>query len=534
MDIVKINGDLLGKFFVQGTLTLTKEKELINSLNVFPVPDGDTGTNMSLTLKTASELVSSMEGKSASEVARTMAKGSLMGARGNSGVILSQIFRGFSKGIEDKEELTVEDFANALSSASSVAYKAVMKPVEGTILTVIRETAEYASELDKEGMVFHDFLKLILDRALLSLDDTPNHLAVLKQAGVVDAGGRGLVSILKGFYNTIIGEEIEDVIEEHKLPGHREMELAPEDIKFRYCTEFIIKDADGDADNLRKEIYELGDSMVFVQDDDLIKVHIHTNNPGVALEKAIAYGELLNIKIDNMKNQHETILTEEVKEKKQFGFVSVGMGEGFTDIFKSFGVDEIIEGGQTMNPSTEDLMKAVEKINADTIFILPNNSNIILAANQTAELSDKDVVVIPSKTIPQGINALVNFEMSSERDENIESMSVALGEVSTLQVTYAVRDTEMNGFEIKEKDILAIYNGEITAVTTNVNHAIIEVVEKAVEEDDAEIVTLYYGSDIEEENVKELVAELEEKFEDVEFDFYYGGQPIYYYIISLE
>ncbi len=535
MNIQTIDGKLLTKMFIQGTLNLSKEKEEINALNVFPVPDGDTGTNMSLTMQSAINELKSRNEKNVNGVSKAISKGSLMGARGNSGVILSQIFRGFAKGLEEKEIINVIDFADALKAAADTAYKAVLKPVEGTILTVVRETSEKAMEIDTEDMAFHDFFRIIIDAANESLRDTPNKLDVLKQAGVVDAGGKGFVSILDGFNNALLGVEIEDnLIEQIQKPVEHKALEAKENIEFQYCTEFIIKSHVGEATQLRDDIIKLGDSMVFVQDEEIVKVHIHTNNPGIAIEFALKYGELVNVKIDNMKQQHENILiSKDDIANKKYGFIAVAMGEGIKSIFEDLGVDHIIYGGQTMNPSTEDIMEAIDKIYADNIFILPNNSNIIMAANQARDLSDKNIIVIPTKSIPQGISALVGYNEESEPEDNEETMKSIISNVKTLQVTYSVRDTSFDSKEIEKDDILGIVDGEIVSVEKTVEDGFMNAMEKVIDED-SEIVAIYYGEEVNEGFMNGLVKQLEEKYKDVDFEVYYGGQPLYYFLVSVE
>jgi len=541
MDIKSIDAGLLTKMFIQGTLSLDKDKETINGLNVFPVPDGDTGTNMTLTMQSAIDELSKKEHDNVATVAKAVSKGSLMGARGNSGVILSQIFRGFAKGIEDKEALTPRDFASGLKTAADTAYKAVLKPVEGTILTVVRLTAEKANQLNLEDIAFHDFFKIIIATANEALKDTPNQLEVLKQAGVVDAGGKGFIAILNGFNNGVLGKEMEENIVTVKAESfHRDLgHPAPQDITFQYCTEFIIKTPHEDATDLRDEIFTLGDSMVFVQDEDLVKVHVHTNNPGIAIEAALKYGDLVSVKIDNMKEQHENILFQEARtlqgqgERKKFGFIAVAMGEGLKEIFENLGVDHIIFGGQTMNPSTEDLMEAVEKINAGHIFILPNNPNIIMAANQARDLSEKEIIVLPTRSIPQGISALVGYNEELSARENEAEMLKILKGVKTLQITYSVRDTSFDSQEIKKNDILGILDGEIICVEERVADGLVKGIEAAID-DDTEIIAVYYGEEVSLEETQALISELQERHEAIDFEIYYGGQPLYYYLVSLE
>ena len=549
MDIMYIDGDLLLKMFKQGTFELNSNKGLVDSLNVFPVPDGDTGTNMSLTMNAALTEALKTEGVSAEKVAKAISKGSLMGARGNSGVILSQIFRGFSKACEGKEKLSSIDLANAFKQASDTAYKAVMKPVEGTILTVIRKTSDKAMEYTEEEVPVHDLLNILIKTANETLDKTPEYLKVLKQAGVVDAGGKGLNCIIQGFYDAVVGKEAAD----HELEAHMasqsigsaqsaQSSFNTEDIKFSYCTEFIVRGGKESNMPLKEKIQTLGDSMVFVEDDDLIKIHVHTNDPGIALQSALEYGELLNIKIENMKEQHSTILdenhpgmgeTEVEQEPKPFGFISVAMGGGIAEIFRDLGIDYVIEGGQTMNPSTEDIVKAIDSVSGDAIFILPNNSNIILAAQQAQQIVDRPVYVVPSKSIPQGISAMLAFDPSVDAVENHKEMVGAVSEVKTVQITYSVRDTLFDDKEIKKDDILGVAEGEITAVGRDLHEVTISSLSEVID-DDAEIMTIYYGEDVEKEQAEALAKELEAKYEDLEVEVYSGGQPLYYYICSIE
>ncbi len=546
LDIMYIDGDLLLKMFKQGTFELNSNKGLVDSLNVFPVPDGDTGTNMSLTMNAALTEVLKNEYDSAAQVAKAISKGSLMGARGNSGVILSQIFRGFSKACEGKEKLSSIDLANAFKQASDTAYKAVMKPVEGTILTVIRKTSDKAMEYTEEEVPVHDLLKILIKTANETLDKTPEYLKVLKQAGVVDAGGKGLNCIIQGFHDAVIGKEAAD----HELKAHMSSESTgsaqatfnTDDIKFSYCTEFIVRGGKENNLPLKGKIESLGDSMVFVEDDDLIKIHIHTNDPGIALQNALEYGELLNIKIENMKEQHSSIIdenhpvtTESVEdlEPKPFGFISVAMGGGIAEIFRDLGVDYVIEGGQTMNPSTEDIVKAIDSVKGDSIFILPNNSNIILAAQQAQQIVDRPVYVVPCKSIPQGISAMLAFDPSVEAEDNHEEMVSSIAEVKTVQITYSVRDTLFDDKEIKKDDILGVAEGEICAVGRDLHEVTVTSLEEVLAED-SEIMTIYYGEDIEKEQAEALAKELEEKYEDLEVEVYSGGQPLYYYICSIE
>ncbi|MBN2260982.1 MAG: DAK2 domain-containing protein [Clostridiales bacterium] len=535
MDIKMIDGKLLTKMFILGTMSLAKEKEEINALNVFPVPDGDTGTNMNLTMQSAVNKLKSRNEKDVAGVAKAISRGSLMGARGNSGVILSQIFRGFSKGLEGKTTVNTIEFADALKMASETAYKAVLKPVEGTILTVVRETAEKAQEIHMKNMAFHDFFRIIIEAANESLEDTPNKLEVLKQAGVVDAGGKGFISILNGFNNAILGFEIEEnLVEQVQKPIVDHVFEKREEIRFQYCTEFIIKSQVGDATKLRDEILKLGDSMVFVQDDDIVKVHIHTNNPGIAFEAALKYGELMNVKVDNMKMQHENkLISEKDMKKSKYGFIAVAMGDGIRSIFEDLGVNHVIFGGQTMNPSTEDIMDAINQIYAENIFVLPNNSNIIMAANQAKELSDKNIIVLPTRSIPQGISAMVGYSEDASPKENEDVMNDIISKVKTVHLTYSVRDTSFDSKEIKKGDILGIINGEIKIVEDSIEKGFLYSMEAAIDED-SEVIAIYYGEDVEKEWVDEWVEKLEEKYPDIDFEVYYGGQPLYYFLVSVE
>ncbi len=556
MNIKIIDGALLLSMFKHGTHVLKKNKDNVDALNVFPVPDGDTGTNMSMTMNSAlSEAMQLSEG-SVSEVSKAISKGSLMGARGNSGVILSQIFRGFAKACEGKEQLDSIAFAKALQSASDTAYKAVMKPVEGTILTVIRKTAKKAKSVAKKTPEIDVFLDVVCREAQAVLETTPSYLEVLQQAGVVDAGGQGLVCILKGFHEVVSSENLDELPEvivdnaTHKVVSeHAQVHFDTEDIKYGYCTEFIVKGNNADPEELRQNIQELGDSMVFVQDDDLTKVHIHTNNPDKALALGLSMGELVTIKIENMKRQHSEILSKDNHmpdmhhaslqkedapiEKKPYSLLAVSIGQGLNHLFEELGADMIIEGGQTMNPSTEDILNAVSQVTGDTIFIFPNNSNIILAANQAAEISDRNIVVIPTKTMPQGVSAMVCFDPDEDVNQNVENMTEAISEVKTLQITYSVRDTVFGDREIKKDDILGVAEGDICSVGQNVHDVTLESLDLMMN-DDAEVLSIYYGEDISQEDADVLKEELEAKYEDLEIELYSGGQPLYYYICSLE
>ncbi|MBN2898263.1 MAG: DAK2 domain-containing protein [Clostridia bacterium] len=548
MSIEIINGELLLEIFKQSTADLNKNKAIVDALNVFPVPDGDTGTNMSLTMNSALAEALKVSEPTVENVSKAISKGSLLGARGNSGVILSQIFRGFAKGCEGVEELDSLTLVQAFSAAREAAYKAVLKPVEGTILTVIRKMSQYGEELInvEDGEVeptLKETMDLLIKKANETLDRTPDYLDVLKQAGVVDAGGRGLICILDGFHHVISGKQAEDhnVVAPVSASQPVQGKINPDDIKFAYCTEFIIRTAGKPEGSVKAEIEALGDSMVYVEDDDIIKVHIHTNNPGVALEKGLSLGELVNIKIENMKEQHSSIIegasemsaAHVAAEKKPYGFLAVAMGDGISNIFKDLGVDYIIEGGQTMNPSTEDIVQGINKVNSDTVFILPNNSNIILAANQAKEISEKEIVVIPTKSIPQGVSAMIAFDGTEDLAKNEEHMVEAIQLPKTIQVTYSVRDTVFNDMEIKESDILGVADGTIAAVGQNVHDVALQVLKNAMTAD-SEIVTIYYGSDIDEEAANSLAEEIEALNDEVDVEVYYGGQPLYYYIFSVE
>lgn len=536
---------MLTQMFLHGTQLLYTEKEAVNALNVYPVPDGDTGTNMSLTMQSAVGDIQKKVFSTCAEVSKSVAKGSLMGARGNSGVILSQIFRGFSKGCENKESLSVVEFAHALKEASDMAYRAVLKPVEGTILTVIRETSEKAVTVAEEDMLFPHFFKLVIEHAHKSLDNTPELLAVLKQAGVVDAGGKGLLLLLEGFEAVVLGEkliasEVSEVSRVQEPAVMAQPKIA--DIKFTYCTEFILRGMEAADGDLKKFLEKMGDSLVFVSDDDLIKVHVHTNNPGVVLEQALKTGELVSIKIENMKEQHHTLVTGANEETtptvnetpaKPFGFVAVAAGDGLGKIFRDLGVDVIIEGGQTMNPSTEDILNGIAQINADCIFVMPNNSNIILAANQARALTERKIVVLPSKSIPQGIAAMVQFNPDHTPDENEIRMNSAMKAVNTLLVTYSVRDTQMGDQDIRKDDTLGILNGEIIATGEDRQTVIFDALDAAIG-DDSEILTLYYGEDVSEQEAEELVRTLSSRYKQLEIEAYSGGQPVYSYLFSIE
>ncbi len=541
MIVEYIDGQLLKRMIVEGAHALEKNKQAVNALNVFPVPDGDTGTNMSLTMQSAVREVNNVKSCTLENVANALANGSLMGARGNSGVILSQLFRGFAKGMAGKEKLTVEELAKALKLGSDTAYKAVMKPVEGTILTVARESAEKAMELAAGEKDIIRFIERVIAQAEDTLKRTPDMLKVLKDAGVVDSGGKGLIFIYQGALAAITGKATAVQAYEDKVEIiHVEEERAVGDLQFGYCTEFILHAKNANIERFRDSIKDYGDSVLVVGNEEIIKVHIHTNHPGEVMEKALRLGYLADIKIDNMNLQHRHEIFEEEAEvsakrepKKPYGFIAVTMGDGLTKIFNDFGVDYVIEGGQTMNPSTEDFVKAIGEIDAENIYIFPNNSNIIMAANQAKAISDKSITVIPTKSVPQGISALLAFNEDFTPEDNEGEMLEAVKNVKTGQVTYAVRDTSFNDIPISTGDILGIGNGDIKAVGKEIAEVSTELLAGLVGEED-EIITVFYGEEIDETTAAELVESLQEKFPDCEIEMYYGGQPLYYYIFSVE
>ena len=541
-----IDGKKFRDMFVSGANNLQNNKDLVDKLNVFPVPDGDTGTNMSLTISYAIKELAKVQNDNVTDIGKALSKGSLMGARGNSGVILSQIIRGIAKSVEGKENLNVVDLANAFKNGSDTAYKAVIKPIEGTILTVVRESGEYAENIAQEDMDMIEFLELVVEKANESLNKTPELLKALKEAGVVDSGGKGLVLIYEGMLSSLKGNNIELV--EGGISSDTnvsvEQNISTEDIKYQYCTEFILETDKISDVQMRDKMLKYGDSLVVVGDDGIIKVHVHTNTPGDVLQEALAFGQLLTIKIENMKLQHENKVIQDAKESeveeqavseepKEFGFIATSMGDGLAKIFKDFGVDHIIEGGQTMNPSTEDFMNAIDKMNANNIIILPNNSNIIMAANQAKDLSDKNIIVIPTKNVSQAFAALVNFDADLTLEENEANMLDALSTVKNGQVTYAVRNTVINDVEVKEGNIIGLGEGKLLSAGDDIDEITTQLVESLVDEDSA-IITLFYGEDIQEEQAEALRESLEEKFEDIDIELYYGGQPIYYYLVSVE
>lgn len=563
MVIKTVDASLVKKMFLAGASNIESKKEYINELNVFPVPDGDTGTNMSMTIMSAAREVSAMENPTMDDLAKAISSGSLRGARGNSGVILSQLFRGFTREIKGYDTLDVTIIANAVSHAAETAYKAVMKPKEGTILTVAKGAAKRAMELVGETDDIVYFVEEVLKYMKEVLAQTPEMLPVLKTAGVVDSGGQGLVEVIEGIYFALIGKEINMNIPMPSAKPNLDAvassggaKVEDVDIKFGYCTEFIImlekKFDHNDEISFKAYLESIGDSIVCVADDDIVKIHVHTNDPGLAIQKALTYGSLTRMKIDNMREEHnerfgnsaaETktdseeenkVTVSEMKEKKKVGFIAVSVGDGLNEIFEELGADYIIKGGQTMNPSTEDMLNAIDNINAENIFILPNNGNIILAAEQAKSIvEDKNIVVVPTKTIAQGITSMITYVEDCTVEENLEAMTEAIANVKTGQVTYAVRDTELDGKVIKQDDIMGIGDKVIEAVGKDISDVTCELIDKMVDED-SELISVYYGEDIKEEDAKALVEKLEEKYSDIEVELNYGGQPIYYYILSVE
>lgn len=561
-----IDAALVQKMFLAGAKNLESKKEWINDLNVFPVPDGDTGTNMTLTIMSAAKEVSAIANPTMENLAKAISTGSLRGARGNSGVILSQLLRGFTKEMSQVKEITVKTLAVATSRATETAYKAVMKPKEGTILTVAKGVSDKAAEIADTVTDIEEALSVIIDYAEEVLAKTPDMLPVLKEAGVVDSGGQGLVVVLRGLYDALTGKVTDFTITEpnaefkagSSMP-RKGAAIDNADIKFGYCTEFIIMlekpfDENTEAE-FKKFLSSIGDSIVCVNLDDIVKVHVHTNHPGQAFEKGLEYGQLTKMKVDNMREEHNqkviaqseyqsAVAADAMKKreeekaentpKKDFGFITIAAGEGLAEIFKGLGVDEVIQGGQTMNPSTEDILNAAEKINADTIFVLPNNSNIILASNQAASIiEDKKLVVIPTKTIPQGITAMINFELTRNAKENEEAMLESLSTVKSGQLTYAVRDTSIDGKEIKKDNYLGLGDKGLAAVGTDMDDTALAMLAEFVDEE-SELISVYYGEDIDESKAEELVKKIEEKFDGVDVELQYGGQPVYYYIVSVE
>lgn len=551
----QIDAALLQKMLIGGAKRLEANKEYINELNVFPVPDGDTGTNMTMTALAAAKEVGNAPEVTVKEVTRALSSGSLRGARGNSGVILSQLFRGFYKGVKSEEVLTTQTAAVGFKNAVDTAYKAVMKPKEGTILTVAKVTAEKAVECARDTEDFNEFAEVVVKEANAILKKTPEMLPVLKEAGVVDSGGQGLVEFLQGAVDVLSGKEVDlsGVERTAKKPAAAQTEapLEEKDIKFGYCTEFIVMTKEEismeEEQKFKDFLMGIGDSIVVVADEDIIKVHVHTNHPGKAIEKGLTYGELTNMKIDNMREEHRERLNltqaeAQVEEqpakpeepRKDYGFVAVSIGQGMNDIFRELGVDYLIEGGQTMNPSTEDMLNAIEQVNAETVFILPNNKNIILAATQAQSLvEDKNVVIIPTTTVPQGISAIIGFDPEADAEENEESMKDIIECVKTGEVTYAVRDTSINGITIKIDDIMGIDDDGIKKVGQDVEKVTLELLEEMVDED-SELISIYYGADTTKEQAEALLEKVEETYGDCDVQLEYGGQPIYYFLLSVE
>ena len=572
MGISTINAKMVKNAFLAGAKGLSDKKEWINELNVFPVPDGDTGTNMTLTIMAAAKEVAALNDPSMEQLAKAISSGSLRGARGNSGVILSQLLRGFTKEIKTVDEIDTTTLANAMVRGTETAYKAVMKPKEGTILTVAKGMADKALEMAAETDDIEVFAQAVIKEGDRVLNLTPEMLPVLKQAGVVDSGGQGLMQVIKGAFDGLTGNVTDFTLDGAEAPangaaaktvqtgnGAARTDIATADIIYGYWTEFIIKlekeYTDEDEAELKKYLGSIGDSLVVVSDDEIVKIHVHTNHPGLAFEKGLTYGSLSRMKIDNMREEHEERVIqdserlakeqaqadtvkqeekEEPEERREYGFIAVSCGDGLSEIFKGIGADYLIEGGQTMNPSTEDMLNAIAHVNADHIFILPNNKNIILAANQARDLTeDKEIIVVPSKTVPQGITALVNFMPDLTSKENLENMTAEMERVKTAQITYAVRTTNIDGMDIEKGDIMAIGDEGMLAVEHSPKEAA-KAALKAMLDEDSELVTIYYGCDVKEEDAEKLKEEAEKEFPDKELELQYGGQPIYYYMISAE
>lgn len=554
MAVKTINTELFRKMFLAGAANLEAKKEFINELNVFPVPDGDTGTNMTLTIMSAAKEVQSLENADMLTIAKAISSGSLRGARGNSGVILSQLLRGFTKEIREHKEIGAVILAKACERATATAYKAVMKPKEGTILTVAKGISRKAEELAETTEDLEVFIPEVIKYAEEVLAQTPEMLPVLKEAGVVDSGGQGLLEVIHGAYDAFLGKEIDYAAIE--ASGGTKMvkpsQQAEADIKFGYCTEFIIMTekefTDKNEAEFKAYLESIGDSIVCVADDDIVKIHVHTNDPGLAIQKALTYGQLSRMKIDNMREEHQEKLIKDAEKaaaqqasekkkkepRKPVGFIAVSIGEGMNGIFRELGADYIIEGGQTMNPSTDDMLSAIDEVNADHIFILPNNKNIILAANQAQSLTDdKDIIVIPTKTVPQGITAIISYMPEADVDTNIEALEEAIKNVKTGQVTYAVRDTHIDDKEIHEGDIMGIGDRGILAVGQSVEETTKEMLAQLVDEE-SELISLYFGQDVLEEDAENFAQEVEELYPDVDVDVHMGGQPIYYYVLSVE
>ena len=553
-----IDANMLAKMFLAGAQNIEAKKEFINELNVFPVPDGDTGTNMTLTILSAAKEVTALADVDMKNLAKAISSGSLRGARGNSGVILSQLLRGFTKSIRDEKEIDTAALAAACQRARDTAYKAVMKPKEGTILTVASGIADKAAELALETEDLEEFIPAVIEHADEVLQKTPEMLPVLKEAGVVDSGGQGLLEVIRGAYDAFLGKEIDYSVIAPAAGNSTAVKVSVEEekeIKFGYCTEFIIllekEFTENDEHELKAYLSSIGDSIVCVADDEIVKIHVHTNDPGLAIQKALTYGQLSRMKIDNMREEHREKLirdseklakeqaeAEEAKKtaepKKPMGFIAVSIGEGMNEIFRELGADYIIEGGQTMNPSTDDMLKAIDQVNAETIFILPNNKNIILAANQAKDLvEDKEIIVIPTKTVPQGITAIINFVPDADAKSNEETMLDEIKNVKTGQVTYAVRDTHIDDKEIHQGDIMGIGDAGILSVGQDIAETTLEMLEQLVD-DDSELISLYYGQDVTEEEADAFTQEVEKLYPDIDVDVHCGGQPIYYYVLAVE
>ena len=555
-----INVDILAKMFLAGAQNIEAKKDYINELNVFPVPDGDTGTNMSMTIMSAAKEVTALNKPAMKDLAKAISSGSLRGARGNSGVILSQLLRGFTKAIKEEKEIDVLALAAACQRARDTAYKAVMKPKEGTILTVASGIATKAAEMAEETDDLEVFIPAVIEHAQDVLNQTPEMLPVLKEAGVVDSGGQGLLEVIKGAYDAFLGKEIDySVIEPSTgVTVNKVNAEDTADIKFGYCTEFIIltekEFTEDDEREFKKFLSSIGDSSVCVADDDVVKIHVHTNDPGLAIQKALTYGQLSKMKIDNMREEHQEKLIRDAEKlaeqqaneeaaheekkpaepRKAMGFIAVSIGAGMNEIFKELGADYIIEGGQTMNPSTEDMLNAIDRVNADTVFILPNNKNIVLAANQAKSLvEEKEIIVIPTKTVPQGITAIINFMPDADAKTNEEAMLEEIKNVKTGQVTYAVRDTHIDDKEIHEGDIMGIGDSGILAVGKDLEETTKELIANLVDED-SELISIYYGEEVSEEDAEKFTEEITELYPDVDVDIQFGGQPIYYYVLAVE
>ena len=555
-----INVDVLAKMFLAGAQNIEAKKDYINELNVFPVPDGDTGTNMSMTIMSAAKEVTALNNPEMKDLAKAISSGSLRGARGNSGVILSQLLRGFTKAIKEEKEIDVLALAAACQRARDTAYKAVMKPKEGTILTVASGIATKAAEMAEETDDLEVFIPAVIEYAEEVLNKTPEMLPVLKEAGVVDSGGQGLLEVIKGGYDAFLGKEIDysSIKPSTSVTVNKVNAEDTADIKFGYCTEFIIltekEFTEEDEHEFKKFLSSIGDSIVCVADDDVVKIHVHTNDPGLAIQKALTYGQLSKMKIDNMREEHqeklirdaEKLAEEQAKEeaayeekktaepRKAMGFITVSIGAGMNEIFKELGADYIIEGGQTMNPSTEDMLNAIDQVNADMVFILPNNKNIILAANQAKSLvEEKEIIVIPTKTVPQGITAIINFMPDADAKTNEEAMLEEIKNVKTGQVTYAVRDTHIDDKEIHEGDIMGIGDSGILAVGKDLEETTKELIANLVDED-SELISIYYGEEVSEEDAEKFTEEITELYPDVDVDIQFGGQPIYYYVLAVE